>query len=60
MSVFKSKTIWFSMALAMLSVVQGYIAALPLTPVEQMYVGVAVAAAIAALRAVTTEPLANK
>ena len=60
MSAFKSKTMWFSMALAALSVVQGYISALPLSPTEQMYVGLVVAAAIAGLRYVTTEPLSSK
>ena len=56
----RSKTIWFSILLAMLSVVQGYLTALPLTPIEQMYVGLAISAAVAVLRVVTTQPLVQK
>ena len=56
----KSKTVWFSIALAMLSVVQGYLHVLPLTPTHQMYAGLAIAAAVTVLRAVTTQPLGDK
>lgn len=56
----KSKTMWFAILLAVLSVVQGAIAQLPLSPLQQMIVGVVIAAAIAVLRAVTTQPLSEK
>ena len=59
-SILKSKTIWFSVLLAMLSVVQGYLHVLPLTPVNQMYAGLAIAAVVTVLRAVTTQPLGEK
>jgi hypothetical protein len=59
-SLLKSKTLWFSVLLAVLSVVQGYIVKLPLDPTDQMYLGSAVAACITILRALTTEPLADK
>jgi len=35
----KSKTVWFAILIAVLSVVQGYVALLPVTPVQQMLVG---------------------
>lgn len=59
-SIFKSKTVWFSVLLAVLSVVQGYLHVLPLTPVNQMYAGLTIAAVVTVLRAVTTQPLAEK
>lgn len=59
-STLKSKTIWFSVLLAVLSVVQGYLHVLPLTPVNQMYAGLAIAAVVTLLRAVTTQPLGEK
>ena len=59
-SIFKSKTVWFSVLLALLSVVQGYLHVLPLTPVNQMYAGLAIAAVVTVLRAVTTQPLGEK
>lgn len=60
MNFLKSKTIGFSVLLAVLSVAQGYLQLLELTPQKQMYVGMAVAAAIAVLRAITTQPLSSK
>ena len=59
-SIFKSKTVWFSVLLAMLSVVQGYLHVLQLTPVNQMYAGLAIAVVVTDLRAVTTQPLKEK
>ena len=59
-SALRSKTVWFSIILAVLSVLQGYVVKLPLTPTEQMIVGSSIAAVIAVLRAVTTVPLAAK
>ena len=59
-SALKSKTVWFSIALALPSVAQGYLHVLPLTPVNQMYAGLAIAAVVTLLRAVTTQPLGEK
>ena len=56
----KSKTVLFSMALAMLSVSQGFVVQLALTPMQQSIVGMVIAGVIAALRIVTTTPLADK
>ena len=56
----KSKTMLFSVALAMLSVSQGLIVQLALTPLQQSIVGMVIAGAIAALRVITTTPLADK
>ncbi len=56
----KSKTVWFSIILAVLSVVQGYIGLLSLGPTEQMFVGVAIAVAVTLLRIITTQPINQK
>ena len=56
----RSKTMIFSAALAALSVAQGFIAKFPVGPMEQMYIGMGIAAAVAVLRMVTTQPLADK
>jgi len=56
----KSRTVLFALLLAVLSVVQGYIGLLALTPVQQMYVGIAISVAITLLRIVTTQPTTEK
>jgi len=56
----KSRTVLFALLLAVLSVMQGYIGLLPLSPVEQMYVGIAISVVITVLRIVTTQPIAEK
>lgn len=56
----KSRTLWFSVILAVLSVVQGSIAQLALDPQAQMLIGIVVAAAVAVLRVLTTQPLSEK
>lgn len=56
----KSKTLWFSVILAVLSVLQGYIGLLTLTPINQMYVGIGISVIITVLRYLTTVPLINK
>ena len=58
--VLKSRTMWFSVLLAVLSVVQGSIAQLALDPQAQMLIGIAVAAAVAVLRVLTTQPLSER
>lgn len=60
MQLLKSKTIWFAIILAALSVAQGYVGLLPLTPIHQMIAGIAIAAIVAVLRIVTTEPISAK
>ena len=56
----KSKTVWFAILIAVLSVVQGYVALLPITPVQQMLVGIVIAVAVLVLRLVTTQPISEK
>ena len=59
-NVFKSKTIWFSLALAVLSVWQGLLGSFNLDPVAQGIVGSVVAVCIVLLRIITTMPLKEK
>lgn len=59
-SILKSKTVWFAIILAVLSILQAYVFLLPITPVQQMFVGIAIAVAVTLLRIVTTMPLADK
>lgn len=56
----RSKTVWLGIITAVLSVLQGFVFKLPLTPAEQAMVGSAIAVAIVVLRAVTTQPLSEK
>jgi len=56
----KSRTVLFALLLAALSVVQGHIGLLPLTPVNQMFVGIGISVIITLLRIVTTQPIADK
>ena len=56
----KSKTVLFAIAIAVLSVVQGFVVLLPITPIDQMYVGIVISVLIVLLRAVTTQPLSSK
>lgn len=57
---FKSKTILFSVALAVLSVAQGSIGLFVLDQKGQAIAGMVIAGAIALLRGVTTMPLSEK
>ena len=56
----KSRTVLFALLLAILSVLQGYVFLLPITPVQQMFVGCGIAVAITLLRIITTTPIADK
>lgn len=60
MAALKSRTIWFSILLAVLSVVQGSLHVFRLDPWSQMWAGIAIAVAVAVLRVVTTTPLINQ
>lgn len=60
LQLLKSRTILFSVALAVLSVAQGYIGLFVLDQKMQAFVGIGIAGAIALLRAVTTLPLTDK
>jgi len=56
----KSKTLWFAVIVAVLSVLQGFVFQLPLTPFWQAVVGCIIAVVITVLRFVTTQPLSEK
>ena len=56
----KSKTVRFSIALAVLSLLQGYIGFLPVSQAGQAVIGSVIAGCIVVLRAVTTKPLSAK
>ena len=59
-SILKSKTVWYAIVIAVLSIVQGYIGLLPMTPVLQMFVGIAISVGIVILRLLTTQPIGEK
>ena len=56
----KSKTVLFALFLAVLSILQGYVNLLPLSPTDQMYVGIAISIVVTLLRIVTTQPISEK
>ena len=60
MNLLKSKTVWYAIIIAVLSIVQGYINLLPMTPVAQMFVGIAISVGIVILRLLTTQPISEK
>jgi hypothetical protein len=59
-SILKSKTVWYAILIAVLSIVQGYVALLPMTPVAQMVVGIVISVGIVILRLLTTQPIGDK
>jgi len=60
MQLLKSRTVLFALFLAILSILQGYVNLLPLTPVDQMFVGIAISVIVTLLRIVTTQPISEK
>ena len=60
MNLLKSKTVWYAIIIAVLSIVQGYIGLLPMTPVAQMFVGIGISVGIVILRLITTQPIGAK
>jgi len=56
----KSKTVQFSIALAVLSILQGYVNLLPVSAGGQAMVGCLIAACVTVLRFVTTAPISSK
>ena len=60
MNLLKSKTVWYAILIAVLSIVQGYIGVLPMTPVLQMFVGIGISVGIVILRLLTTQPISEK
>jgi len=60
MNLLKSKTVWYAIVIAVLSIVQGYIGLLPMTPVAQMFIGIVISVGIVILRLLTTQPISEK
>ena len=60
MNLLKSKTVWYAIIIAVLSIAQGYINLLPMTPVQQMFAGIAISVGIVILRLLTTQPISEK
>lgn len=56
----RSKTIWFSILLAVLPIIPTYIGEFDLSPIEQMLAAQAVAVVVAILRFVTDKPISDK
>ena len=60
MNIFRSKTVWLGIIVALLSVAQGFIFQIPVAPLYQAAIGGAIAVAIVVLRFMTTQPIAEK
>lgn len=56
----KSRTVKFGVALACLSVLQGFVGFIPANPAVQAGIGCAIASAIVVLRFITTQPISEK
>jgi quinol-cytochrome oxidoreductase complex cytochrome b subunit len=60
LTILRSRTVWFAILLAVLSVVQGYLGIFKLDPQTEMIAGCVIAACITVLRIITTQPLGAK
>jgi hypothetical protein len=60
LQLLKSRTVLFALLLAVLSVLQCYVGLLPLTPLQQMYVGIGISVIVTVLRIVTTQSISEK
>lgn len=56
----KSRTVQFGVALACLSVLQGFVGFIPASPVVQAIIGCGIASSIVVLRFMTTMPVSEK
>ena len=59
-SALKSRTVLFALLIAVLSVLQGFVGLLPITPVNKMYIGLLISVAVVFLRFITTTPIGEK
>ena len=57
---FKSRTVKYGVAIAVLSGLQGFIGFLPANPAIQARIGCAMASGIVVLRFMTTQPVSSK
>ena len=53
-TVLKSKTVQWSLVIAVLSVLQGFLFELPLTPIHQMIVGIVISVVVVLLKVIET------
>lgn len=56
----KTRTAKFALLIAILSVLQGYVFLLPMTPINQMWIGLGISIIVTVLRIVTTQPISEK
>lgn len=56
----KSKTVQYGMAIACLSILQGFVGFIPTNPAIQAIIGCGIASGIVVLRFITTQPLSEK
>lgn len=56
----KSKTVLYGIAIAVLSVLQGFVGFIPTSPWLQAIIGCSIAAGIVVLRFITTQPISEK
>ena len=59
-SLLRSRTVWFAILLAALSVVQGYLSVFNLDSQTEMLVGIGISVIVTVLRIITTQPLSQK
>lgn len=59
-SLLRSRTVWFAIILAALSVVQGYLGVFKLDAQTEMLVGIGISVIVTVLRIITTQPLSQK
>jgi hypothetical protein len=60
LQLLKSRTVLFALLLAVLSILQGYVFLLHISPVQQMFVGVGLSVIVTILRIITTQPINAK
>lgn len=59
-AILRSRTVWFAILLAALSVVQGYLGVFKLNAQTEMLVGIGISVIVTVLRIITTQPLSQK
>ena len=59
-SLLRSRTVWFAILLAALSVVQGYLSVFNLDSQTEMLVGIGISVIVTVLRIITKQPLSQK
>ena len=60
MQALRSRTVQFGVALACLSVLQGFVGFVPGGPVVQAVIGCGIAASVVVLRFITTQPISEQ